>query len=160
MRRAFVALAVLCALTLGPSSALAAKAQPFTYSLVGSADSIYGSWLPHTCLTEDSARQWSGTGSLRETFTTTVTYCDSPLSPGGQGLAASVTTRRAHDLSITYPDGTTVHGDRLCVVSPEVFIGTIAPGTYTITLTADWRDVSLDVESGMASASWRQGHCS
>lgn len=137
-----------------------------------------------TCYHEDSEhdRRWEGSMAPGASMNVSLTFCDPTVdgqSPGGTGFLMSVIGRGDFTFTTTSPTGATYSAhdlgerkgkefQRRCVVPPVArsdgtIIGTIEPGTWTVTLSnagsRTARDISLRVWVDMAPRNWQTYNC-
>lgn len=162
----------------GGSSGLTLTSSYVTLSLNPSA--------PSWCDNEDDVHDYTWTGSLNGSFSTTSPLCGLSTdysggmywNAGGEGIGVSVTMASSSvlkDLTITAPDGTARHAvlkstakgtvTYAACVTPLYFIATdtgsggLAGGTWTMTLSGTLTKVTFTVDTTMADVSFQKQNC-
>jgi hypothetical protein len=131
------------------------------------------------CMTEDDIDRRNFTGSLSGSYSTSFRLCNLSVdgwTSGGEGLQSQVAVNGTiSDLSITDPNGTVTHGVltgqsrgvsnyEVCV-SPPYYAstdggpGTLAGGTWTVTLSGSMSSVSWEAQVNMTDVAFQQANC-
>lgn len=156
--------------TASPTTSPTPTPLPISLTLTLESHSA-GYYSPYPlCLGEDDAhgRQWSGSIAAGASFSTSETLCTFQQrggGPGGQGLSIRASGQTNLSLTATAPSGIVYSAHDLgasrglavysrCFVSPQLFVNTIEPGKWIITVSNRGdrvnRDVSLAVVAGQA----------
>jgi hypothetical protein len=143
-------------------------------------ESIYwpDTWEPN-CMTEDDVDVRSFSGSLYGSYSTSFRLCNLSTdgwTSGGEGVQSKVAVSGTlSDLTITDPSGAITQGVYLgqtkglsyyevCVVPPyhlsnDSGTGTLAGGTYTVTLSGSITSASWQAQVNMTDVYFQQANC-
>jgi hypothetical protein len=149
-------------------------------TLALTSETVYwpDSWEPN-CMTEDDVVTRYFSGSLSGSYSTSFQLCSlaaNGWTSGGEGVQSEVAVSgTVGDLTITAPDGTVTHGVytsttkgvshyQVCVVPPynlstDTGTGTLAGGTWTVTLSGSITSASWEAQVTMTDVNFQQANC-